>query len=126
MVHEIRSLRSEYNLVRKDRPPFFLATNDAAMFTTLQRIQDDFKCLALAGSVECILDEDGSHEYPHSCALKTINNKVSVYVNLKGYIDFENEKKRLNGQKENIQKQIDDYEKKMAVEGMLDALSVYD
>ncbi|KAK8803838.1 hypothetical protein WA158_001532 [Blastocystis sp. Blastoise] len=117
LVHEVRSLRADYNLLRKDRPPFYLATSDKDVLATLQDISEDFSCLALAGSVECVY-EDGEQkkEYPHSCALKTINNKLAVYVNLKGYIDFENEKKRLNDKKTALQTQIEDVQKKMNVE----------
>ena len=112
LVHEARSLRSDYNLTRKDTPTLYLATTDDATLETLKAISEDFKTLAQAGEV--VATKDG--EFPHSCAVKHVNTKVTLLVNLKGLVDFAQELKKLQNQLKTVQGRKDTLEGKMGME----------
>ena len=112
MVHEARSLRSDYNLTRKDNPTLYLATTDDEMLRTLEALSDDFKTLSQAGEVIATKDT----EFPHSCAVKHVNTKVTMLVNLKGLVDFAQELKKLQGQLKDVQNRKEKLESKMNVE----------
>lgn len=111
LVHESRSLKSEYNLTRKNNPTFYLAAADEETYTLLDKLAFDFKTLVQAGEV--IASKESS--FPHSCAVKHINTKVTVLVNLQGIVDFAQELTKLNNQLKDIQKRKETLEGKMAV-----------
>ena len=112
MVHEARSLRSDYNLTRKDNPTLYLATTDDETLKTLEALSSDFKTLSQAGEVIATKDT----EFPHSCAVKHVNTKVTMLVNLKGLVDFAQELKKLQGQLKDVQGRKEKLEGKMNVE----------
>ena len=112
MVHEARSLRSDYNLTRKDNPTLYLATTDDETLKTLEALSSDFKTLSQAGEVIATKDT----EFPHSCAVKHVNTKVTMLVNLKGLVDFAQELKKLQGQLKDVQSRKEKLEGKMNVE----------
>ena len=112
MVHEARSLKSDYNLTRKNNPTFYLAATDEETASTLRELAADFKTLAQAGEV--IVSTDAS--FPHSCAVKHINTKVTVLVNLQGLVDFAQEITKLSNQLKDVQNRKEKLEGKMGVE----------
>ena len=112
MVHEARSLKSDYNLTRKNNPTFYLAATDEETASTLRELAADFKTLAQAGVV--IVSTDAS--FPHSCAVKHINTKVTVLVNLQGLVDFAQEITKLSNQLKDVQNRKEKLEGKMGVE----------
>ena len=111
MVHESRSLKSEYNLTRKNNPTFYLAASDEETYELLEKIAFDFKTLVQAGEV--IASKEAT--FPHSCAVKHINTKVTVLVNLQGIVDFAQELKKLNAQLKDIKMRKEKLEGKIAV-----------
>lgn len=112
MVHEARSLKSDYNLTRKNNPTFYLAAADEETLKVLQAVAEDFKTLSQAGEV--IVSKDA--EFPHSCAMKHINTKVTVLVNLQGIVDFAQEITKLTAHLKDIQARKEKLEGKMGVE----------
>ena len=112
MVHEARSLKSDYNLTRKNNPTFYLAAADDETLAVLQSLAEDFKTLSQAGEV--IVSKDA--EFPHSCAMKHINTKVTVLVNLQGIVDFAQEITKLTAHLKDIQARKEKLEGKMSVE----------
>ena len=112
LVHEARSLKSDYNLTRKNNPPFYLAAADEPTFAVLSRLASDFKTLTQAGEV--LVSQEAS--FPHSCAVKHVNPKVTVLVNLQGLVDFAQELKKLEAQLRDIRSRKEKLEGKMSVE----------
>ena len=112
MVHEARSLKSDYNLTRKNNPTFYLAAADDETLAVLQSLAEDFKTLSQAGEV--IVSKDA--EFPHSCAMKHINTMVTVLVNLQGIVDFAQEITKLTAHLKDIQARKEKLEGKMSVE----------
>ena len=112
MVHEARSLKSDYNLTRKNNPTFYLAAADEQTKEVLERLAEDFKTLTQAGEV--VVSMDGS--FPHSCAVKHINTKVTVLVNLQGLVDFAQELKKLDNQLKDLRNRKEKLEGKMGVD----------
>ena len=55
-------------------------------------------------------------EFPHSCAVKHVNTKVTLLVNLKGLVDFAQELKKLQNQLKTVQGRKDTLEGKMGME----------
>jgi valyl-tRNA synthetase len=78
---------------------------------TLQRQSDDFVTLAKAGSCSVLTSTE---EAPSGCAVHITETLVSVYVQLKGLVDFEAEIKKLEVQlSTKVQPVIDQIESKV-------------
>ena len=112
MVHEARSLKSDYNLTRKNNPTFYLSAVDDETEADLQELAADFKTLAQAGEVLVSKEEN----FPRTCAVKHINTKVTVLVNLQGIVDFAQEIEKLNKQLKDVSGRKEKLEGKMNVE----------
>lgn len=109
VIHAARSVRAEYGLTNSVRPTFFIKCHDENLKRIMETHVEDFKTLAKAGEVECLVNE----EPPLGCAMHSVNDKVQLFVLLAGLVDFANEIAKLGKKVARIAVSVESLNKKM-------------
>jgi len=101
-VKTIRSQRSEYSLTPKQKTDVVLKCEDQRLVDTLN--QFSIWIMTLASSANQVIGVDV--EAPAGSAVATVNDKVAVFVVLKGLVDAEKEIAKLEKKKEEMAKTL--------------------
>lgn len=102
IIHKIRSLRSDYDLGKK-QIPLYLRSESNELRSMLQTFQNLIKVLTFSSEINII---DETAEVPEGCAPILISNKCEANLLLKGTIDFTKEIERLEQKREKLQSQL--------------------
>eukprot|EP00611_Tribonema_gayanum_P008276 TRINITY_DN1778_c0_g1_i1.p2 TRINITY_DN1778_c0_g1~~TRINITY_DN1778_c0_g1_i1.p2 ORF type:complete len:454 (+),score=180.43 TRINITY_DN1778_c0_g1_i1:1946-3307(+) len=114
-IHTARSLRATYGLTPQVKASFLIRTDTSESGDIMRAQADDFSTLAKAADCGVLV---GSEEPPAGCAVQIVDNTLSLYVQLKGLVDFDAEIAKLEGQLETkVKPAIEQLQKKMAMEG---------
>jgi valyl-tRNA synthetase len=111
IVHELRSMRSSYNIPSSKKIPTLINFHDDAM---LQRVQP------LVGAIE-VLSYSSSTTLARSAAASAgtaigiVNPACEVHLDIRQYVDVEQETKKLLGKLENFRRQLAALGKTMAI-----------
>jgi len=98
IIHNVRSLRSEYNL-SKTKVSLYLKFDGTDTEKRLTPFVDTIQVLTNSLSIE-ILDESSSA--PEGCAIVPVSDVCEAYMMLKGFIDVKKEIERLQSKQEKI------------------------
>ncbi|CAB3227290.1 unnamed protein product [Arctia plantaginis] len=108
MVHLIRSTRTEYNLVNKQKTTVHLVLSQDLKVEELKSLFRSMQALANS--------ELSDEEPPSGCSILTVSDKIEVHLLLKGLIDPQKEITKLEKKKENLSQTITKLEQAMAAE----------
>mmetsp|Transcript_56278 Transcript_56278/g.136426 ORF Transcript_56278/g.136426 Transcript_56278/m.136426 type:complete len:1085 (-) Transcript_56278:2657-5911(-) len=112
IVKACNSIRASYNIVPKNLTHFFIKMTEGADIATAQA--DDIANLGKGSKVD-INPPDGT--IPESVGTMVVNNSVTLYVDLKGMVDFKTEIGRLNKNLKKTKGPMEQLEKKMEADG---------
>jgi len=107
-IKVIRSARSDYNLPNKTRTEAYIVSSSDEIKATLRRFAGDLATLSYCSKVE--LDAAP----PAGCAILTVTGHCEVHLLLKGLIDPEKEKDKLQKKKDQLEQSIKTLEKAMS------------
>ena len=114
-IKTIRNLRAEVGVATGKKSAVVLATDDQNAAKLLRENMQHIENLAVAEPVTIIADND---EKPHN-SLTGVAGKITVYMPLKGLIDIEKEKARLDKEHAKLQKAADQLAARLENEGFL-------
>lgn len=110
-VDAARSLRSQYGIARKPANFYVRFTSAPERAAAFERQADDFSTLAKAAAVSILTADDAN---PRGCALKIVDEAVTVMIDLKGHVDPDAEVAKLQKQIHELAPLITKLEKKQA------------
>jgi valyl-tRNA synthetase len=116
IVRACRSLRASYHIPNKALTHFFLKTSVDGASDAMSQI-DDIKTLGKATAVE-INAEEGT--VPKTVGTFIVDDQLTVFMDVKGLIDFKVEIGRLEKNLKTTVPQIETIQKKMAADGYQD------
>ncbi|XP_067129943.1 valine--tRNA ligase [Centruroides vittatus] len=102
VIHKIRSLRSDYDLGKK-QIPVYLRSEDNELKSVLETFENLIKVLTYSSKIEIINE---NVKIPEGCVPVLISNKCEANLLLKGTVDFAKEIERLEQKKEKLQSQL--------------------
>jgi valyl-tRNA synthetase len=111
VVRACRSLRASYHIPNKTLTSFFLKASTEAAYDATKQL-DDIKTLGKASNVGI-----NAPDVPKTVGTFIADEKVTVYMDVKGLIDFKVEIGRLDKNLKATVPQIEQLAKKMAAEG---------
>ncbi|XP_044734548.1 valine--tRNA ligase isoform X2 [Chrysoperla carnea] len=119
IIHSIRSARSDYNILNKNKTEAYVSCSDSNITKTIEQFTDVLLTLSSCSKIEI------NQTPPIGCAILTISDKCEVHLLLKGLIDPEKELLKLKKKQEyleatksklNKSMSAGDYEVKVPVE----------
>ena len=113
VISGARSLRSDYNIDKKNKIDFYYRCSDTAVSAVLDKQADDFCTLAKAN----FLKPEPSEGAPKGCCVKVVSDTIALLVNLTGIIDIDKEIARLTKDLERLNPVIENIKKKMDAPG---------
>lgn len=114
IIRSTRALRQSYNIKPSDTVELYVKVNQDAATVYIEAQKDDICTLAKA---QCTV-MDNSGVPPQGCAVKVVDDNISIHLNLKGVVDFDAEIKKLRKQLDsNLLPQIERLEQKIASDG---------
>jgi len=102
----MEKLRCNYNIAVKDRPEFYVKTTSEDIKRVCGSQKRDIETL---GKGKVSVDV----ESPKSCAVQVVDDSVTIFMDLKGMVDFGKELKKLEKQRNKIEKEVKVLEAKM-------------
>ena len=102
----MEKLRCNYNIAVKDRPEFYVKTTSEDIKRVCGSQKRDIETL---GKGKVSVDV----ESPKSCAVQVVDDSVTIFMDLKGMVDFGKELKKLEKQRNKIEKEVKMLEAKM-------------
>ena len=107
-VRSARHTRVEYKVPVKATPTFYYSATGSAM-DTMPRMASDFETL-----VKCAKGtfSVAPSPVPDSCCVVIVNDRVTLYMDMAGSIDKEQEIARLSKEKARLEPKVDEYERK--------------
>ncbi|MDD7543821.1 MAG: valine--tRNA ligase [Peptoniphilaceae bacterium] len=111
-ITAIRNERQQRNIAPSKKSKIVLYSSDASVRKQLQALAYEFENLASASEVQ-VVEQDPKPED----AAQIIQDKLKIYLPLKGLIDYNEELKKLAKELENAQNEIARAEKKLANPG---------
>lgn len=112
IVKACNSIRASYNIVPKTLTHFFIKMTEGADIATAQ--VDDIATLGKGSKVD-INPADGT--IPQSVGTMVVSDSVTLYVDLKGMVDFKTEIDRLSKNLNKAKGPMEQLEKKMEADG---------
>jgi valyl-tRNA synthetase len=121
IIHNVRSLRSEYNLV-KQKVQLYVKCDGEVTRKRLEPFLSQIQVLTNSSSIEGL---DSGAEVPQGCAAVPVNDECEAYLLLRGVIDVKKEEERLEGKRGKIEGPLNklrtaveasDYEEKVPLE----------
>jgi valyl-tRNA synthetase len=112
-----RSLRSDYDIVPSKSTTMFFAASDAASRAIVDDQISDIKTLLKCESLTVVSDRA---EVPSGCSAYIVNDRISVYLQLKGLIDPQAEIVKLGKKQEKLKKEIETLQKRKASPGYVE------
>jgi valyl-tRNA synthetase len=112
-----RSLRSDYDIVPSKSTTMFFAVADATSRAIVDDQRSDFKTLLKCESLTIVGDRA---EVPSGCSTYIVNDRITVYLQLKGLIDPQAEIVKLGKKQEKLKKEIETLQKRKASPGYVD------
>ncbi|XP_043244873.1 valine--tRNA ligase-like isoform X2 [Amphibalanus amphitrite] len=109
VVHAVRSMRAQYNLPNKTRAQLVLRCADTETAERLRRLQAAVTTLSYSASVQV----DG--EPPAGCAIATVSDKCEAHLLLKGLVDPEKERLRLEKRRAQLDATLEKLSAQMAM-----------
>ncbi len=113
-VKAVRNIRAEMNVDEHKKVEVILQTEDEQIFNMFEENKSAFALLTNASSV---VAQQGYHEIEE--AASSIITGVHIYMPLKGMIDYDVERKRLNKEKKKLDDEVNRLEKKLSNQGFL-------
>jgi len=114
VVKATRSLRAAYNLPPKAKPELFVVTRTDAAKDAMTTMTGGVAALAGCGAVSVLSATDA---VPTGCGVNVINEAITIYLLLRGVVEPAAEIEKLNKKIAQVEKQVEDLEKKMAMPG---------
>jgi valyl-tRNA synthetase len=111
IVRACRSLRASYHIPNKTLTSFFIRTSTDGAADAANQL-DDIKTLGKASSIEI-----NAAEVPDTVGAFIVDDRLTVFMDVKGLIDFKAEIGRLDKNLKTTLPQIETLEKKMAADG---------
>jgi len=108
VIKGIRSIRGEYKLTNKQKTEVFLETKSKEVKPVLENTSDFIRCLSFSEKITF------SNEIPAGCVISVINDDVNAHIMLKGVIDFEKEKVKMEKNMKDLENKLKALEKKMS------------
>ena len=113
VIKACRSLRASYNIANKVQTKYIIrASGNVEKSAAAQK--DDIMTLANGSSVEINLPEA---EIPQSVGTVIVDDQLTVMMDIKGLVDYAKEIARLNKTLKSTLSQLDQLQKKMAMDG---------
>lgn len=112
IVKACRSLRSSYNILPKNLTHFYINMTDGADIAKAQA--DDIATLGKGSQVDVNAPEAS---IPDSVGTMIVNDAITLFVDLKGMVDFKTEIGRLNKSLKNAKGPMEQLENKMGSDG---------
>ncbi|XP_043212811.1 valine--tRNA ligase-like isoform X1 [Amphibalanus amphitrite] len=109
VVHAVRSMRAQYNLPNKTRAQLVLRCADTETAERLRRLEAAVTTLSYSASVQV----DG--EPPAGCAIATVSDKCEAHLLLKGLVDPEKERLRLEKRRAQLDATLEKLSAQMAM-----------
>ncbi|GMI36017.1 hypothetical protein TrCOL_g4419 [Triparma columacea] len=106
IVGGMSKLRDTYSIAAKDRPEFYVKTTSERVKKVCGTQKRDIETL---GKGKIIVDKVASK----SCAVNVVDDGLTLYMDLKGMVDFGKELKKLEKQKKKIEYEVTMIENKM-------------
>lgn len=116
IIHNVRSLRSEYNLVKQKVKLYIKCDGDA----TSQRLKPFLQTIEVLSSSSAIEELAAGASPPVGSAIVPISETCEAYLLLKGVVDVKKETERLNGKKDKIDGPIKKLRESIAASDYLD------
>lgn len=113
IVKACRSLRASYNVPNKTLTHFFVKTSADGASDARKQI-DDIKTLGKASNVEVNAPEDS---IPQAVGTIIVDDQLTIFMDVKGLIDFNLEIERLNKSLNTTVPQIEGLQKKIGAAG---------
>jgi valyl-tRNA synthetase len=118
IVKACNSLRASYNIVPKNLTHYYIKMTEGADIATAQA--DDIATHGKGSQVD-INPPEGT--IPDSVGTMVVNDSITLYVDLKGMVDFKTEIGRLNKQLEKSKGPMEKLEIKMSADGYQENVS---
>merc|ERR1711988_16518 len=112
-----RSIKTQY--LPTGRPDFFVYCIDTNICEQISKYALDIATLVKAKSVVC-LDASKNESTPDGCALNILDERVTIYINLKGMINAEAELMKLKKQLDQVEKTISQTQAKVENESFIE------
>ena len=114
VIHTLRSVKGQYQLTPKQRPPCWVVVRTPGLRPLIHDQVHLIKGLACVGDVAVIADDSGA---PDGCAFNTINAEMGAFVDLRGMIDIAKELAKIDKQAAVLQKSLDGLNAKRNIPG---------
>lgn len=112
-VQAIRALKAEYGLKPNSKPEVTILASDENHAKLI--IPQYVECLTVCGKV--IVGLSGQHEAPKGAAVSVVGEFYEAHMSVMGLVDVESEISKLEASAAEKRILIEDYDKKMSVEG---------
>ena len=113
-MYEYSSLRSHYRIPNHVKPAFYYRSNSNEVIRALSSQGNDFCTLARSISLHRHSEDEN---IPPGWCVKVVSENLSLLLDLNGVIDCKEEIKRLEREVDRLTPQIEQYRKKMSIEG---------
>lgn len=113
IVKSLRSTRSDYLLTGKDKAEVYIKCADDQTAAIVRPHETLIQATTSSSAVHVVTTQ----EPPEGCAIQSVSINCQTYLMLKGLIDFEKEKVKLEGKKEKLVAQLTKLQDSTAVPG---------
>lgn len=111
-IQAARSLRADYFLPNHVKAKFFYFSENPEIQAALSQQSDDFCTLAKGESLTQLQKPEDA---PKGCSVKIISDQLSLYVDLRGLVNAQDEVTRLSKEVDKLENQLAQYEAKTKV-----------
>ncbi|SMB92116.1 valyl-tRNA synthetase [Desulfonispora thiosulfatigenes DSM 11270] len=115
VIRTIRNLRSEVNVPLGKKADSILITHNEKSFNILMMAKEYIKSLATVDNLEIEIEMKDEPEQ----SVSAVTKGVEIFLSLKGLVDVEKEKARLNKELDKVNKEIERLDKKLSNEGFI-------
>ncbi|KAL4444290.1 hypothetical protein ABPG75_012027 [Micractinium tetrahymenae] len=109
--NKTRSLRSDYDLTTRQRPPMLLRCKDAAKTALLASCSTEITTLTTSESLQLLAEGEAA---PAGCGVAIVDNLTTVYLSLSGVLDAAKELEKLGKREAEASSRLDQLQKKVA------------
>lgn len=110
VVNKTRSLRSDYELTPRQRPPMLLSCKDGGKASLLASCATDITTLTTSGSLEVLKEGQAA---PAGCGVAIIDELTTVYLSLSGVLDAAKELEKLGKREADAMTRLQQLQRKM-------------
>ncbi|PRW56769.1 valine--tRNA ligase isoform A [Chlorella sorokiniana] len=112
VVNRTRSLRADYDLTSRHKPPMLLRVKDAGKAALLAGSIVELVTLTGNGSCEMLAEGQAA---PHGCGVAIVDDVTTVYLSLSGVLDAAKELEKLGKREADAAGKVEQLQKKLAM-----------